>query len=51
METVQTYTLDDMRAMVREYSEKQNRAPQVGVMGSAADLGYSELSESYAKEI
>lgn len=51
MNTVQTYTLADMRAIVGEYSNKQGRAPQVGVMGSAADLGYSEKVAGYAKEI
>ncbi len=51
MEPVQTYTLDEMRAVVGEYSRQQGRAPQVGVMGSAADLGYSDKVASYANEI
>lgn len=51
METGQTYTLDEMRAVVGEYSRQQGRAPQVGVMGSAADLGYTEKVAGYANEI
>lgn len=43
--------LNGMRSLVDQYRDIRGRAPQVGVMGSAADLGYSQKVAGYADRI